>query len=80
MKMHGTIVQNLESAVASITRFRGRFVYTETLAHWNALLDPARLIRADVNETRATSLDPLIGRLEAELQRRAAEPPMLDRP
>lgn len=80
MKMHGTIVQNLESAVASITRFRGRSVYTETLTHWNALLEYARLIRADWNETHAVSLDPLIGRLEAELERRIAEPPMPDRP
>jgi hypothetical protein len=78
MLIHGTIIQNLESAIASATRLRGRPVYGETLAHWNAVLELARNIGSDRDETSGASYDLLVARLDAELQRRIAElPPLL---
>lgn len=41
MKLHGTMIENLRSAVASAERLRGRPVYSDTIQFWRALLDEA---------------------------------------
>lgn len=38
MKLHGSLQANLEGAILSARRLRGRVVYSDTLAHWSDLL------------------------------------------
>ena len=42
MELHGSIANNLASAVQSARRLEGRAVHADTLGHWTNLLDHAR--------------------------------------
>jgi hypothetical protein len=42
MELHGSIANNLASALKSARRLRGRPVHADTLAHWAELVRHAR--------------------------------------
>ena len=42
MVLHGTLIDNLEAALKSARRYRGKSVYSDTINHWNALLEHSR--------------------------------------
>ena len=42
MELHGSLVANLEAAVLSARRLRGRRIYPETLQFWGEVLAKAR--------------------------------------
>jgi hypothetical protein len=69
MELHGTLANNLTSAVQSARRLRGHPVHGDTIRHWTDLLHHAR------RELSAGSGEPvhaLIIELEKELADRAA--------
>jgi hypothetical protein len=69
MELHGSIVNNLASALQSARRLRGHPVHADTLGHWKDLLDHAR------RELAAGSTEPvksLILELENALADRTA--------
>ena len=70
MKLHGSIADNLDTAIVSARRLRGHPVYKDTLAYWNELLHEARRVRQDPECARPTLLDAAIAKLEAELAER----------
>lgn len=69
MKIHGTIANNLNSALQSARRLRGHPVHADTLAHWTDLLGHARheLANGSTDPIQALILD-----LENELADRSA--------
>lgn len=72
MKLHGTIVENLESALQSARRHRGKPLYAETVTYWSDLLDHAR---SSLDTTpHPDTVRQLIGALEVELADRASPP------
>ena len=69
MKLHGTLVENLESALQSARRHRGKPLYADTLTYWIDLLEHSR---ASVDVTpHADTVRRLIEALETELADRA---------
>ena len=64
MELHGTILNNLTSAVQSARRLRGHPVHADTLGHWAELLTHAR--RAVANGSTEPIL-PLVLDLEKEI-------------
>ena len=69
MELHGSIENNLASAVQSARRLRGLPVHTDTIGHWTDLLHHAR------QELRESSTEPiqlLLLELEKELADRSA--------
>ena len=66
MKLHGTISNNLASAVQSARRLRGRPVHGDTLRHWTDLLDHAR------QELAGGSTEPIVA-LTLELEKELTE-------
>lgn len=69
MELHGTMVNNLTSAVQSARRLRGEPVHADTFDHWAGLLDHARRELADGS---IEPIQPLIVELEKELAERTA--------
>jgi hypothetical protein len=69
MQLHGTIVNNLTSAIQSARRLRGHPVHSDTLDHWSELLAHARHAR-DKGSTEP--IETLILQLENELAERRA--------
>ena len=69
MELHGSIVNNLASAVQSARRLSGHPVHADTLGHWTELLDHARRELADGSTEPIQSL---ILELEKELADRTA--------
>ena len=67
MNIHGTIITNLQGAITSATRLRGKPVYRDTLLHWQGVLEEARSARASIDETDYPSLDSLVARLMGEI-------------
>jgi hypothetical protein len=67
MKLHGSILENLESALASGRRLRGRPVYKETLAYWEDLLREATRAVQDPTLAQSDALRIAIAKLEIEL-------------
>ena len=63
MKLHGSLVYNLELALLSARRFREKKVYADTLEHWSGLVDYAhlQLDRGDMPDMVA------VGRIADEL-------------
>ena len=59
MKLHGTMLNNLASAVRSARRLKGQPVHPDTLGHWTDLLGHARTApEAELSEpTRAMMLE-----------------------
>jgi hypothetical protein len=66
MELHGSIANNLTSAVQSARRLKGHPVHADTLGHWKELLDHAR------RELVAGSTEP-IQDLILELENQMAE-------
>jgi hypothetical protein len=68
MKIHGSIANNLTSAVQSARRLRGHPVHSDTLDHWRDLLHHAR---QEIVNGSAEPIQALIAELENELADRA---------
>lgn len=66
MELHGTILNNLASAVQSARRLRGHPVHSDTLGHWTKLLHHAR------RELAGDSSGPILP-LIIELEKQIAE-------
>jgi hypothetical protein len=66
MELHGTILNNLTSAVQSARRLKGHPVHQDTLSHWAQLLTHAR------REVAAGSPEPIIP-LILELEKEIAD-------
>jgi hypothetical protein len=69
MELHGSIVNNLTSAVQSARRLSGHPVHADTLRHWADLLHHARRELADGS---TEPIQALILELEKELADRIA--------
>jgi hypothetical protein len=69
MEIHGSIANNLGSAVKSARRLKGHPVHADTVEHWRELLDHAR---RDITTDSLESLRELILELENELADRKA--------
>jgi len=69
MELHGSIVNNLTSAVQSARRLSGHPVHADTLGHWADLLHHARRELADGS---TEPIQALILELEKELADRTA--------
>jgi hypothetical protein len=67
MELHGTILNNLASAVQSARRLRGHPVHEDTLGHWADLLHHAR---RELAAGTAEPILPLILELEKEIAER----------
>lgn len=68
MDLHGSISNNLASAVRSARRLRGNPVHADTLGHWTDLLHHARRELAKGSDEQVLAL---ILELEQELAERA---------
>ena len=66
MELHGTLLNNLASALRSARRLRGHPVHQDTLVHWTELLHHAR------RELAAGSTEPILP-LVLELEKEIAE-------
>jgi hypothetical protein len=66
MDLHGSIANNLTSAVQSARRLSGHPVHADTLAHWTELLHHAR------RELAGGSSEPILS-LILELEKELAE-------
>lgn len=70
MKLHGSIIDNLNDALASARRLRGRPVYQDTLTYWRDLVQEARRLRQDPACTQSEAIGAAIASLEGELAER----------
>jgi hypothetical protein len=70
MELHGTILENLQNALASARRLRGHPVYKDTLLFWAELLTAARQERARATPAEAVRIEALVAHLESELAER----------
>jgi hypothetical protein len=70
MKLDGGIVPNLEAALASARRFRGRPVYPDTIRHWTEVLGQARYLLEMGNIPEMGTILRLSDELETELKLR----------
>ena len=70
MKLHGSIIENLENAIASARRLRERPIYADTLVYWNQLLQKARRARAGMRSEHLRPVEAAIAQLETELANR----------
>ena len=66
MELHGSITNNLSSAVQSARRLRGHPVHADTIGHWADLLHHAR------RELAEGSTEPILG-LVVQLEKELAE-------
>ena len=68
MTLAGTLVKNLQGALASVKRLRSEPVYTETIEYWTALVRHARerLVAGDPPDRAA--VHSLCERLAAEIE------------
>ncbi len=72
MQLHGSLVDNLESALQSARRHRGKPIYADTIGYWTNLLGFSRdCLDVTPNPDGARRL---IASLEAELAERAGAP------
>ena len=67
MHIHGTLLANLQGAITSATRLRGKPVYADTLLHWSGVLEEARNARAQTDARDLPALDALVARLNIEI-------------
>jgi hypothetical protein len=68
MKLHGSLEDNLESAVRSAQRLHGQRVYPETLQHWDRLIAMARSEMSAVTISRSVQVASLADQLELEIK------------
>jgi hypothetical protein len=64
VKIHGTLMNNLTSAVQSARRLRGHPVHQDTLEHWSELVHYAR---RELTGGSTEPILPLLLNLEEEL-------------
>ena len=69
MEIHGSIANNLTSAVKSARRLKGHAIHADTLGHWRGLLDHAR---GELTKGCAEQLDVLILELQKEIADRTS--------
>jgi hypothetical protein len=69
MEIHGSIANNLTSAVQSARRLRGHPVHADTLDHWRDLLNHAR---QELANGSSEPIQALVVELEIQLADRAA--------
>jgi hypothetical protein len=69
MRLHGTIEDNLASALRSARRLSKQPVHGDTLKHWQDLLGHARQAIA-TGRGEAASIEPLAVQLETEIANR----------
>jgi hypothetical protein len=69
MELHGTLANNLASAVQSARRLRGHPVHADTVAHWTDLLHHAQ---RELSGGSDEPIDALVTELEDELADRGA--------
>ena len=72
MELEGSLLTNLEMAVAGARRWRGRPVYPDTIKHWSAVVEIARAELEQASLTDATAIAFLADQLEDEIDRRGA--------
>lgn len=72
MMLHGSIIENLENAVASARRLRGHPVYRDTLIYWSDLIREARRARESSKCADRDALEAAIIQLETEMSDRDA--------
>ena len=70
MELHGSIVENLEHALASARRLQGRSVYSDTLTYWRDLIQEAKRMLQNASHAKSGSLEDVVAKLEAELAKR----------
>ena len=70
MELHGSIIDNLNNALASARRLRGHPVYQDTLSYWRDLVQEARRLRQDPSCTQSEAIGAAIASLEGELAER----------
>ncbi|MBB5714141.1 hypothetical protein [Sphingomonas aerophila] len=75
MELHGSIIDNLNNALASARRLRGHPVYQDTLTYWRDLVQEARRLRQDPACTQTEALGAAIASLESELAERNSRQP-----
>ena len=73
MKLHGSLVVNLEAAVRSAERLRGQRVYPETVQFWGELLATARRVVGTVIDPETPRIASLADELEAEIRQYRAD-------
>jgi len=71
MEFHGSIINNLDNALASARRLRGHPVYQDTLIYWRNLVQEARRLRQDPSCAQMEALGTAIAKLESELADRS---------
>ena len=67
MELHGTIEQNLVSAVRSAKRLRGQPVHRDTVGHWKSVLSCAESELSVDQSSSRESLDRLVAELRTEI-------------
>jgi hypothetical protein len=70
MDLHGSVAENLQSAIASAIRLREHPVYAETLVFWRQLLNEARRSRKELAGAELAALEALTEKLEHEIAQR----------
>jgi hypothetical protein len=65
MKLHGSIADNLQAALASAKRLREHPVHKDTLTFWRDLVAHARAEMPE--QTRPAEIENLVATLEGEL-------------
>lgn len=73
LKLHGTMIENLRSAVASAERLRGKPVYSDTIRFWQALLGEADRTDESLATNDAAARVVLMARLAQEIAARTPE-------
>jgi hypothetical protein len=72
MKLYGSLLENLESALTSGRRLRGQPVYKDTLNYWAELVQEARRALQDSSSAQSDALGAVIVELETELAERSS--------
>ena len=74
MELHGSLVVNLEAAILSAQRLRGRPLYPETLQFWSELLEMARRVLGTLIDSDTTWIASLSDQLDIEIQESGGNP------
>ena len=70
MQLHGSVQDNIVSALRSARRLRGHPVHADTLSHWTELLHHARHQLAEGAVAEPEPVEQLVAELETELSDR----------
>jgi hypothetical protein len=65
MELHGSIIENLQAALASAKRLRGHPIHKDTITFWRELIAQARAEMPQ--QTRGAEIESLVATLEGEL-------------